>query len=101
MAFITSSDILREIAKEAVLGTVPTTGSRWEVPLKAGFSAFVKDGGEIVSDTIRKGRNANGSRRGVGSVSRRARSVMPARRVLAHDRVGPAIDRPISWRSSK
>ncbi len=69
MAYIPSSSVKTSIIKETVAGTLPTTGTRFELPRKAGSSLPVKSGGEIISDTIRPGLNANGSRRGVQSVS--------------------------------
>ena len=69
MAFISSTDVKVTLIPETQFGALPTTGNRYELPRKAGDSLLVKDGGEVVSDTIKPGRNANGSRRGNQSVS--------------------------------
>ena len=69
MAFINSNSVKTTIVKEVVEGTVPTTGNRLELPRKQGSALPTVNGGEVTSDTIRPGLNANGSRRGNQSVS--------------------------------
>lgn len=69
MPFISSSDVKVTLIPEDTFGVLATTGPRYDIPRKAGDSLPVKDGGNVESDTIKPGRNANGSRRGNQSVS--------------------------------
>lgn len=69
MAKISAADVTRQIIKEVTEGVTPTSGSRYEIPRKAADALFVVDAGQIVSEQVRPGRNANGARDGNRSVS--------------------------------
>lgn len=64
---INASDITLSLIPETVLGTTPTTGDRYELPIKTGQALPTYDSNNIVSETMRPNRAGNGSRHGNGS----------------------------------
>lgn len=64
---INSSDITYSLIPEVTLGVTPTSGNRYELPVKSGQAVPTYNGNEIISDTMRPNRAGNGSRRGIQS----------------------------------
>lgn len=69
MATINSNDVLVYLIPETTYGELAIAGNKYELPRKQGAGLLTKDYGAVASDTIRPGRNANGSRRGNETVS--------------------------------
>lgn len=78
MALINPSDIPFFLVPETVAGVIPSTGTRYELPIEGDQQTADFSNNDIVSNTKRPGRAGNGSRPGMttgtGSLSMRLQS---------------------------
>lgn len=65
MALINPSDVPFFLIPETVSGTIPTTGSRYELPIFGDQQTADFSNNDVVSNTKRPGRASNGSRPGM------------------------------------
>jgi len=65
MAFINPSDVPFFLVPETVAGQIPTTGTRYELPIMGDQQTADFTNNDVVSETKRPGRAGNGSRPGM------------------------------------